>query len=58
MDCLDRTNVVQSTIARWILNRQLRDLEILTPDQLLEDQQELMSTYRNGKLYQYPFLSY
>jgi hypothetical protein len=49
MDCLDRTNVVQSTIARWILNRQLRDLEILTPDQLLENQQELMSTYRNGK---------
>ncbi|ORE02789.1 hypothetical protein BCV72DRAFT_43735 [Rhizopus microsporus var. microsporus] len=47
MDCLDRTNVVQSTIARWILNRQLRDLEILTPDQLLEDQQELMNTYRN-----------
>ncbi|KAL3427441.1 hypothetical protein PVAG01_00950 [Phlyctema vagabunda] len=29
MDCLDRTNVVQSMLARWTLNRQLTDLGIL-----------------------------
>jgi len=30
MDCLDRTNVVQSMLARWTLNRQLTDLGILS----------------------------
>jgi hypothetical protein len=29
MDCLDRTNVVQSMLARWTLNRQLTDLGVL-----------------------------
>lgn len=29
MDCLDRTNVVQSMLARWTLNRQLHDLGVL-----------------------------
>lgn len=29
MDCLDRTNVVQSMLARWTLNRQLIDLGVL-----------------------------
>lgn len=28
MDCLDRTNVVQSKIARWVLERQLDDAEV------------------------------
>ncbi|KAG9228275.1 SacI homology domain-containing protein [Amylocarpus encephaloides] len=30
MDCLDRTNVVQSMLARWTLNRQLTDIGILS----------------------------
>ena len=30
MDCLDRTNVVQSMLARWALNRQLTDLGVLS----------------------------
>ncbi|KAI9283299.1 SacI homology domain-containing protein [Sporodiniella umbellata] len=47
MDCLDRTNVVQSTIARWVLTQQLRKLGILKPEQKTEDQEGLMSTYRN-----------
>jgi hypothetical protein len=29
MDCLDRTNVVQSMLGRWALNRQLIDLGVL-----------------------------
>lgn len=31
MDCLDRTNVVQSMLGRWTLNRQLTDLGVLSP---------------------------
>ncbi|KAI5309725.1 hypothetical protein KEM55_002554, partial [Ascosphaera atra] len=31
MDCLDRTNVVQSMLARWALDRQLTDLGVLRP---------------------------
>lgn len=30
MDCLDRTNVVQSMLGRWNLNRQLTDLGVLS----------------------------
>ncbi|QSZ31020.1 hypothetical protein DSL72_000581 [Monilinia vaccinii-corymbosi] len=30
MDCLDRTNVVQSMLGRWTLNRQLTDLGVLS----------------------------
>ncbi|KAM3084220.1 Phosphoinositide phosphatase sac1 [Clarireedia jacksonii] len=30
MDCLDRTNVVQSMLGRWALNRQLTDLGVLS----------------------------
>lgn len=31
MDCLDRTNVVQSMLARQALNRQMRDASVLSP---------------------------
>ncbi|KAJ1422531.1 SacI homology domain-containing protein [Ochromonadaceae sp. CCMP2298] len=29
MDCLDRTNVMQTTISRWLLMRQLRTLDLI-----------------------------
>ncbi|XP_038045460.1 phosphatidylinositide phosphatase SAC2-like [Patiria miniata] len=35
MDCLDRTNVVQTAVARAVLSMQLRKLGILLPDQRL-----------------------
>ncbi|XP_033632502.1 phosphatidylinositide phosphatase SAC2-like [Asterias rubens] len=35
MDCLDRTNVVQTALARAVLSMQLRKLGILLPDQHL-----------------------
>ena len=35
MDCLDRTNVVQTLLARWALIAQLKDLKLLSP--LIED---------------------
>lgn len=49
MDCLDRTNVVQGTLARWVLTQQLRQIEILTTDESIESQTQFMDIYRNGK---------
>ncbi len=47
MDCLDRTNVVQGTLARWILNEQLRSIGILSGSEKVETQNEFMHVYRN-----------
>ncbi|KAG0234357.1 hypothetical protein BGW41_001185 [Actinomortierella wolfii] len=47
MDCLDRTNVVQSVVARWVLNRQLRSLGILNYDQKFEDFDDFEVLFRN-----------
>jgi hypothetical protein len=49
MDCLDRTNVVQSTLARYVMTKQLQELGILKEDQKLEDQTDFMNGYRNSK---------
>jgi hypothetical protein len=49
MDCLDRTNVVQSTLARYVMTTQLQELGILKEDQKLEDQTDFMTGYRNSK---------
>ncbi|KAI9489823.1 SacI homology domain-containing protein [Zychaea mexicana] len=47
MDCLDRTNVVQSTFARWVLTQQLRQIEILGPNESIEKHADFMFVYRN-----------
>lgn len=47
MDCLDRTNVVQGTLARWILNEQLRSIGILSGGDQVETKNEFMHVYRN-----------
>ncbi|KAF9204038.1 hypothetical protein BGZ49_005750 [Haplosporangium sp. Z 27] len=47
MDCLDRTNVVQSVVARWVLNRQLRDIGILGADEKFETFDSFESLFRN-----------
>ncbi|KAI8143514.1 SacI homology domain-containing protein [Fennellomyces sp. T-0311] len=47
MDCLDRTNVVQSTFARWVLTQQLRQVEILGPNESIEGHADFMFIYRN-----------
>ncbi|CDK27121.1 unnamed protein product [Kuraishia capsulata CBS 1993] len=36
MDCLDRTNVVQSTLGRWVLQSQLESVGVLVPGQSWE----------------------
>ncbi|KAJ1916709.1 Phosphoinositide phosphatase sac1 [Mycoemilia scoparia] len=47
MDCLDRTNVVQSVIARSILTRQLQQLDIIGPNETPEMFEDLENTLRN-----------
>ncbi|ORZ18050.1 SacI homology domain-domain-containing protein [Absidia repens] len=47
MDCLDRTNVVQSTLAKWILTEQLRELEILGSKDELNNSSIFMVLFRN-----------
>lgn len=49
MDCLDRTNVVQSVISRWVLTRQLQELGILSPNENFESHDQFESLFRNGK---------
>lgn len=49
MDCLDRTNVVQSTLGRWVLNRQLRDVGILQSTEVIENDEQFMQIFKNSK---------
>jgi phosphatidylinositol 4-phosphatase len=47
MDCLDRTNVVQSMLARWTLNRMLTDIGILQRGETFSDDAVFESLFRN-----------
>ena len=47
MDCLDRTNVVQSMLGRWVLTRQLIDAGILRPGQTSSDDPAFEHLFRN-----------
>ncbi|KAG0325403.1 hypothetical protein BGZ99_000650 [Dissophora globulifera] len=47
MDCLDRTNVVQSVVSRWVLNRQLREIGILGADEQFEKFEQFEFLFRN-----------
>jgi phosphatidylinositol 4-phosphatase len=47
MDCLDRTNVVQSMLARWTLTRQLVDVGILKPGEAASDDAMFEDLFRN-----------
>ncbi|KAK3828789.1 MAG: SacI homology domain-containing protein [Benniella sp.] len=47
MDCLDRTNVVQSVISRWVLTRQLQELGILAPGEQFESHEQFEHLFRN-----------
>jgi len=46
MDNLDRTNVVQASLARWTLNRQLRELGILSPEGSIDDFEAVSKDFR------------
>ncbi|KAB8074839.1 SacI homology domain-containing protein [Aspergillus leporis] len=47
MDCLDRTNVVQSMLGRWAVTRQLTDTGILRPGETANDDREFEDLFRN-----------
>ncbi|KAL9131502.1 MAG: hypothetical protein Q9217_000581 [Psora testacea] len=47
MDCLDRTNVVQSMLAKWTLNRQLIDVGVLKPGESADDDMAFKDLFRN-----------
>ncbi|KZO96288.1 inositol/phosphatidylinositol phosphatase [Calocera viscosa TUFC12733] len=46
MDCLDRTNVVQSALARWSLLQQLRVAGVLGKEERLEDYPDFLNVFR------------
>ena len=50
IDSLDRTNVVQSLIAKTSLERQLQHFGVIAVGQRVEDFPAFYSVYRNGKL--------
>lgn len=47
MDCLDRTNVVQSMLGRWAISQQLTDAGILQPGERAGDDREFEFLFRN-----------
>ncbi|KDE05665.1 hypothetical protein MVLG_04036 [Microbotryum lychnidis-dioicae p1A1 Lamole] len=47
MDCLDRTNVVQSALAKWVLNNQLRSIGVLSPKESIEEHKPFLKLFRN-----------
>ncbi|CAG61198.1 uncharacterized protein GVI51_K00143 [Nakaseomyces glabratus] len=47
MDCLDRTNVVQSVLAHWILQNELETSGVVGEEQLWEQDKSLLSLFQN-----------
>jgi hypothetical protein len=47
MDCLDRTNVVQSALAKWVLNNQLREIGILSVKESVDEHLNFLDLFRN-----------
>ncbi|KAB8217448.1 SacI homology domain-containing protein [Aspergillus novoparasiticus] len=47
MDCLDRTNVVQSMLGRWAVTRQLTDAGILRQGEAANDDRNFEDLFRN-----------
>ncbi|KAM7382348.1 hypothetical protein PAMP_002081 [Pampus punctatissimus] len=48
MDCLDRTNVIQSLLARRSLQSQLQKMGVLHMSQKIEDQEDFEKMYKNA----------
>lgn len=47
MDCLDRTNVVQANLARWVLHDQLREVGLLSATETIDDYPKFAHVFRN-----------
>ena len=46
---LDRTNVVQSTFAKWSLTQQLRQAGVLDHKEMLDQHEDFIYLFRNGR---------
>lgn len=46
---LDRTNVVQSQLAKWVLNNQLRQVGILSTKESIDEHPAFLHMFRNGE---------
>lgn len=49
MDNLDRTNVAQAALAKWTLNRQLREVGVFSEQETVDDHEQFMHDFRNSK---------
>ena len=49
IDCLDRTNVVQTLFAKQILEQQLRHYKIINYNETIDSYQQLNHIFTNGK---------
>lgn len=47
MDCLDRTNVVQSVLAHWVLQKEFETANVITNGAAWENDVSLLSTFQN-----------
>ncbi|GAA5922901.1 hypothetical protein JCM1841_003776 [Sporobolomyces salmonicolor] len=47
MDCLDRTNVVQSALGKWVLNNQLRQAGVLSVKESVDEHPAFLALFRN-----------
>ncbi|GAA6022266.1 hypothetical protein JCM8202_001999 [Rhodotorula sphaerocarpa] len=47
MDCLDRTNVVQSALGKWVLNNQLRQVGVLSVKESIDEHAAFLDLFRN-----------
>lgn len=47
MDCLDRTNVVQSVLAQWVLQKEFESADVVATGSTWEDNAPLLTSYQN-----------
>ena len=57
MDCLDRTNVVQSMLARRFLHQQLADMGIFDPKEQISEHRAFEIIFRNSAFQRGPKIS-
>jgi hypothetical protein len=57
MDNLDRTNVAQAAIAKYVLTKQLRDAGVFGENDTVDDHEELSAGFREGSFF-YSHLSF
>lgn len=58
MDNLDRTNVVQSALAKLSLQKQLVAMGYLNPGESIDEHEDFMFVFRNSKLTMFIICSY